>query len=137
MLGYLHRDLYGKELRAPNEVARTIFVHQPELHIRKDSRRHLELVANRFDLNPQVRLCLFVEGTSEVDVVQTIFKEYFGFHPGVVGVEIVSLGGVGNATGGRFEHYAGMVRLIDYLHAHHTHTFLLLDNEGDTNRLVG
>lgn len=81
MLGCLYRNLYGSELNVPNEASRTVFVHLPELLKRRDPRRHLELVANRFDLNPQVRLCLFVEGKSEIDVVQTTFIKYFGFHP--------------------------------------------------------
>lgn len=135
MLGFLYRDLYGESLNHPNEVSRTVFIHQPELHARDDPRRYLEFVVNRFDLNPQVRLCLFVEGQTEFDVISELFKRYFNFHPGAVGIEIVVLGGVDNATGGKREKYIGMVRIIDYLHSHHTHAFLILDRENHSPRL--
>ena len=135
MLGYLYRDLYGETLKQPNEVTRTIFRHIPELDTREDPRHYLELVTNRFELNPKVKLCLFVEGTAEHDVIHEIFQNYFNFHPGAIGVEIIVLKGVDHATGGKFEKYSGMVRIIDYLHDHHTHTFLLLDNENSASKV--
>lgn len=135
MLGFLYRDLYGEELKHPNEVTRTIFVHLPEVEVRIDPRRFLEFVTNRFGVNPQIRLSLFVEGESERLAIDGIFSRYFGFHPGVLGIEIVDLTGVDQATGGKREKYLGMVRLIDYLHNRHTHTFLILDNENETQKL--
>lgn len=135
MLRLLYQDLYGTELQHPNEVNMTVFTHIPELEVRKDVRRYLELVVNRFDLNPQPKLCLIVEGPSEEIVVTKIFEEYFGAHYGKYAIEIVALGGVDFATGGKQDRYRAILRLIDYLHYHQTITFLILDNENYAHKL--
>ena len=135
LLTLLHRDLYGVDLKHPNEVGRTVLVPLPELAVRTNPRRHLEFVANRFGVNPQPKLSLFVEGESECIAINEIFTRYFNTHPGTFGIEIVDLKGVNQATGGKGEQYAGMVRLIDYLHSRHTHTFLILDNENRASNL--
>lgn len=129
MLRLLYKDLYGDDLPHPNEVYRTIGIHLPELEVRKDTRRHLEFVANRFGVNPQPRLCLFVEGQTEEIAVTRIFEEYYGLHPGTCGIELIDLGGVDNATGNQAGS-GGIIRLIDYLHHHQTVSFVILDNEG-------
>ncbi len=135
MLRLLHRGLYGNDLAHPNEVARTVVNHVPELEVREDTRRHLELVANRFGVNPQPRLSLIVEGKSEEVAVKRIFAQYFGAHPGGYGIEIIVLDGVDNATGTRHDRFRAIIRLIDYLHYHQTFTFLILDNENYASRL--
>ena len=56
MLRLLFRDLYGEDLPHPNEVGASIRNHVPELEARRDVRRHLELIANRFGVNPQPKL---------------------------------------------------------------------------------
>lgn len=101
MIRMLHQDLYGEELPHPNEVSVTVLNHIPELDVRRDARRYLEFVANHFGLNPQPKLALIVEGQSEETAVTQIFEEYFGNHPGVYSIEIVTLRGVDNATGNR------------------------------------
>lgn len=128
MLRFLYKDLYGDNLPNPNEVSRTIITPVPELEVRKDTRRYLEFVANRFGINPQPRLCLFVEGQTEEIAVTRIFEEYYGLHPGTCGIELIDLGGVDNATGNQAGS-GGIVRLIDYLHHHQTVSFVILDNE--------
>ena len=128
MLRFLYKDLYGDDLPHPNEVYRTIGIHLPELEVRKDTRRYLEFVANRFGVNPQPRLCLFVEGQTEEIAVTRIFEEYYGLHPGTCGIELIDLGGVDNATGNQAGS-GGITRLIDYLHHHQTVSFVILDNE--------
>lgn len=136
MLRLLHKELYEEELPHPNEVTGTIINHFPELEIRRDVRRHLEFVANRFGVNPQPRLSLIVEGQSEEAAVIQIFEEYYGAHPGIYGIEIIVLGGVDNATGNKKEdRFRAIFRLIDYLHHHQTFTFLILDNENYAYRL--
>ena len=136
MLRLLHKDLYDEELPHPNEVGGTIIDHIPELDVRRDVRRHLEFVANRFAVNPQPRLSLIVEGESEEAAITRIFERYYGAHPGVYGIEIIVLDGVGNATGTRKEdRFGAIVRLIDYLHHHQTFAFLILDNEGHAVQL--
>ena len=136
MLRLLHKDLYGEELPHPNEVGRTVIIHMPELEVRQDARRHLEFVVNRFGLNPQPKLSLFVEGEGEDIAVRKIFSECFGIHPGMCGIEIIVLGGVGTATGTKKEdRFRAILRLLDYLHHHQTFTFLILDNENYANKL--
>lgn len=136
MLRYLHRDLYEEDLPDPNEVTGTVINHYPELEIRKDVRRHLELVANRFGVNPQPKLALILEGESERTAVTKIFEEYFGAHPSVYSIETIVLGGVDNATGNKKEdRFRAIFRLVDYLHHHQTITFLVLDNENYAKKL--
>ena len=135
MLRLLYKDLYGEDLPHPNEVTGTIITHIPELEIRQDTRRYLEFVANRYGVNPQPKLCLMVEGPSEELAVLKIFESWFGSHPGKRGIEIVSLGGVDTATGGREDRFRAILRLVDYLHHHQTFTFLMLDNENYAKRL--
>lgn len=135
MLRLLYRDLYGDELPHPNQVTGTIITHFPELAARKDTRRFLELVVNRYGLNPQPALSLIVEGPSEEKAVTTIFEQCFGVHPGTYGIEIIVLGGVDAATGTKEDRFRAIIRLIDYLHHHQTFTFLILDNERYARKL--
>lgn len=135
MLRMLHKDLYGEDLPHPNEVYGTIITHFPELEVRKDVRRYLEFVANRYGVNPQPKLCLIVEGYTEKLAIEEIFERYFGLHPGRLGIEIVVLGGVDTATGGKEDHFRAILRLVDYLHHHQTLTFMILDNEGYARKL--
>ncbi len=136
MLRLLHRELYGDELPHPNEVATTIVNHVPELEVRRDTRRYLEFVANRFGVNPQPRLSLLVEGQTEEAAVIRLFEAHYGAHPGTYGIEVIPLGGVSVATGNKkHDRFSAIIRLIDYLHHHQTFAFLILDNEGYARRL--
>lgn len=136
MLRLLYKDLYGDELPNPNEVTGTVITHIPELSVREDPRCYLEFVVNRYGLNPQPKLSLFVEGQSEEVVVKHIFEKYFGAHPGKYGIEIIVLGSVDVATGSKKEdRFRAILRLVDYLHHHQTITFLILDNENYAERL--
>ncbi len=136
MLRLLYKDLYNKELEHPNEIYREIINPIPELEVRVDTRRHLEFVANRYGVNPQPKLCLFLEGESEETVVVNIFKKYFGSHPGNWGIEIIILRGVDNATGNKKDdRFRAILRLADYLHHQQTIAFLILDNENNAQKL--
>lgn len=135
MLRLLYKDLYDKELPHPNEVSGTIITQLPELEVRKDARRHLEFVANRFGVNPQPRLTLILEGHTERIAVDEIFERYFGIHPGRLGIEIIVLKGVDSATGGKEDRFRAILRLVDYLHHHQTMTFMILDNENYATQL--
>jgi hypothetical protein len=135
MLRSLYADLYNETLPPPNEVYATVITHIPELPVRKDVRRHLELVVNDYGLNPQPKLVLFLEGESEERIIKRLFDEHFGFPPGRAWIEIVVMRGVDNATGGKKDGYGAILRLFDYLHHHQTLAFILLDNEGNAKRL--
>ena len=135
MFRLLYKDLYEEELPHPNEVTKTIRLNIPEIEIRRDVRRYLEFVTNRFGINPQPKLSLIVEGQSEEAAVIQIFEEYYGIHPGTIGIEIIVLGGVDVATGNKKDSFRAIFRLIDYLHHHQTITFLILDNENYASHL--
>ena len=135
MLRSLYLDLYREELPPPNEVRGTVITHMPELEVRKDVRRHLEFVVNRYGLNPRPKLVLFLEGESEERIISTLFEEYFGFPASRVWIEIINVRGVDTATGGWKDSYAAILRLVDYLHHHQTLTFIVLDNENKAKRL--
>jgi hypothetical protein len=135
MLRMLYEHLYGETLPIPNEVAGTVLIRQPELEVRQDTRRFLEFVANRFHVNPQPLVALFVEGETEKIAIEIIFERYVGSHPGKYGIEIIVLGGVDNATGSKEDRFRAIFRLIDYLHHHQTLTYLLLDNERFARKL--
>lgn len=135
MLRFLYKDLYGEDLPHPNEVTGMVINHIPELEVRHDTRHYLELVTNRYGVNPQPKLCLIVEGPSEESATLKIFENWFGVHPGKFGIKIIPLGGVDRATGGKKDRFRAILRLIDYLHHHQTFTFLILDNEGHAKRL--
>lgn len=135
MLRLLHNDLYGTDLPHPNEIYRQITVPMPEPEVRSDVRRHLEFVVNQYDLNPRPKLTLFVEGLSEDLIVRQIFERYFGVTTGTLAIEIITLGGVDNATGTKEDRFRAILRLIDYLHHHQTFAFLILDDERHARKL--
>ena len=135
MLRLLYRDLYGEDLPHPNEVTGIVVNHVPEMEARTDTRRYLEFVSNRYGVNPQPKLCLIVEGHSEKRAVWKIFESWFGADPGKFGIEVITIGGVSNATGGKKSQHSAILRLMDYLHHHQTFTFLILDNENDAKDL--
>lgn len=136
MLRLLHKDLYGEDLKPTHQIFGQVITHYPELEVRNDVRRHLEFVVNQYDLNPQPKLVLFVEGESEIVLINTIFNDYFGEDPGVRGIELVNLQGVNNATGNKkTDRFRAIFRLIDYLHHHQTLTYLILDRENQSEKL--
>ena len=136
MLRRLHQELYGADLRPPGDMFGIVISHIAELDVRDDPREHLKFVVNQYDLNPQPKAVLFVEGETEVVFVKEIFRRLFGAHHGVSGVEIVNLRGVDNATGNKTsDRYSAILRLVDYLHEHQTLAFIMLDNEGQAKNL--
>ena len=136
ILRLLYQDLYNKEkLSLPNEIGEDPGRLVPELSVRKDTRRYLELVANFYNLNPQPRFSLFVEGRSEEVTIEKIYKSYYKRHPGEDGIELKDMGGVDNVTGGKKAHYVAILLLLDYLRHHQTLTYVILDNENNAEML--
>jgi hypothetical protein len=137
MLRLFHHDAFGEELDPPNELGRTTIHRIPDVTAEDDPLRALELVANDFGINPKPQAVLFIEGATEMAVVPTMFDEVYAAKPNVFGIELVSLGGVSNATGGKDSSFSALWRLIDYLHHHQTVAFVLLDNEGLASKNIG
>ena len=135
MLRKLYADLYREDLPAPNEIDTTVRVPIPEVEAQRDVRRYLEYVVNQYGINPQPKLVLFVEGQSEERVAHRLFEEYFGFPPGQLSIEIITIRGVDNATGTREDRFRAILRLVDYLHHHQTFALVLLDNENNASKL--
>lgn len=136
MLRLLHKDLYAEKLRPTHQIFGQVINHFPELEAREDVRKHLEFVVNQYDLNPRPKMVLFVEGESEIVLINTIFHEYYGHHPGISGIELVNLQGVNNATGDKkADRFRAIIRLVDYLHHQQTMTFLILDRENYAEKL--
>jgi len=136
MLRLFYEDLYGEKLQHANEVGRQILRHIPELDVRKDKLRYLEFMLNQYNLNPRPKVTLIVEGPSDAIVINEIFEKYYQFHCSVVGVEILVLGGIDNATGKKKDSYSPLLSLVDYLHHHQTISYIVLDNENHVSRIV-
>lgn len=134
MLRMLHRDAFSEELPEPQDVGVQIFRHIPDVRPSEDPLRSLELIANDFHVNPRPRLVLFVEGETEEVIIPILLYRLYGAGPSVFGIEIVNLGGIENAAGGKKNRFSSLVRLVDYLHHHQTIAFVLMDNEGYAKR---
>lgn len=130
MLRLLHHAVFGETLPGLGESAGSILTRIPDVNPMNDPLLALELVANDFGVNPKPRLVLFVEGATELAVIPIVLERLFGASPAVLGIELCSLGGVGNAADGRENPLSALWRLIDYLHHHQTLAFVLMDNEG-------
>jgi hypothetical protein len=130
MLRLFYEDAFGEGLDPHGEFGIRVIHRIPDIAPEDDPLRALELVANDFSVNPKPQLVLFVEGATELAVVPLLFDRLYATTLGVFGIELVSVGGVSNATGGKDSSYSALWRLIDYLHHHQTLAFVLLDNEG-------
>ena len=64
--GFCTRTCTTKISPIRTRVTGRILNHFPELEVRRDVRRYLEFVSNRFGVNPQPGLSSFVEGRSEL-----------------------------------------------------------------------
>jgi hypothetical protein len=121
MLRLFHCDAFEELLPAPGELGREPITHRiPDVSAEDDPLRALELVANDFGVNPKPQAVLFIEGATESIVVPFIFDTVYAALPNVFGIELVGLGGVSNATGGKDSSFSALRRLVDYLHHHQT-----------------
>lgn len=130
MLRLLSRDAFGRLPIESNEVGIEIIHRIPDVSPDQNPLRALELVTNDFRVNPKPQLVLFVEGRTEELILPAIFSHLFGTSPSTYGIEIVNLGGVSNASGGKENPFSALWRLVDYLHHHQTIAVVLMDNEG-------
>lgn len=137
MLRYFHIDAFGGELTPIGEVGVQIFQRIPDIDPGSDPMRALELSANYFGVNSKPQLVLFVEGRTEELIIPHLFDKMWATPPSRYGIEIVNLGGVDNAAGGKEAPFSALWRLVDYLHHHQTLAFILLDREGRAARNVG
>lgn len=105
--------------------------------ITNDTLAHLECIANQYHLNPRPRLLLVVEGEGEAEQFPRILAELLGERPAVLGIEVRTLGGVGEFTGQRKLHpYSTLEKLIDDYHHRGTPVVIVLDSENDVPRVA-
>ncbi|AZI35290.1 hypothetical protein NT2_17_00120 [Caenibius tardaugens NBRC 16725] len=136
MFRLFHREAFGQDLKPLGEVGVHVIVRIPDVDPEDDPLRALEFVANDFGVNAKPQLVLFVEGETEQTVLPILYERLWSAPASRFGIEILSLGGVDNAAGGREAPFSAMWRLVDYLHHHQTMAFVLLDNEGLASRNV-
>ena len=136
MIGLLNRDLFGNSLTAHRESSNWSHNHIPNSSTLADNRENLRYVVNQYDLNPQATAVLMLEGRTEVVFVESFFRSVFGAHQSNYGIEVRDLGGVATATGQkRMDRYGAILRLADYLLQHQTICFVVLDREGNAEKL--
>ncbi|HLO75370.1 MAG TPA: TOPRIM nucleotidyl transferase/hydrolase domain-containing protein [Magnetospirillum sp.] len=134
MLAFAYRDRFGEGLPDQDEIGRQIFIKIPDIRPEDDPLRTLELVANDFGLNPKPQLVLLIEGETEETVIPIIVDKIWATSLGVIGVELVNLKGVANATGPKKGNdHSALWRFIDYHHHHQTIVMVLMDNEGNAS----
>jgi hypothetical protein len=96
-----------------------------------DPLRHLEFVVNSYHLNPRPKLILVVEGPSEEAVIPRIAAEGMGHEFSPLGIEVRTLGGVGEYTGKkRHDKHGALEKFIDDYHFRQTPVIVILDREG-------
>lgn len=136
MFRLMHKEAFGNDLTPLGEVGVHVIKRIPDIDPDSDPMRALELIANDFGVNAKPQLVLFVEGETEQTVLPIIFERFWGAPASRYGIEILSLGGVDSAAGGKEAPFSALWRLVDYLHHHQTLAFVLLDNEGFASRNV-
>lgn len=136
MLRLLYRDLFGTDFDPPGDTSIWLRSHLADLPALDDRRERLRYVVNEYGLNPQPKAVLLVEGESEVAFISRYVQLTFGSHFANLGIDIVNLRGVGNATGNKAsDKFGAIFRLVDYLHEQQTLCFIMLDNEGQAKNL--
>ena len=136
MLRMFHEKAFATPLQPLGEVGVTVIERIPDVDPDREPLRALELMTNDFGVNAKPLLVLFVEGATEQAALPLLFERLWGMPPERCGIEIVNLGGVDNAAGGKEAPFSALWRLVDYLHHHQTLAFILLDNEGLAARNV-
>ena len=129
MLRMFYRDLTGEELEPAQSHPSWTIDDTIEEHRHGDP-RYLRYVANRYKVNPQPRLVLYVEGAGEARVIPELARKRFGASLEHYGIVLRNLGSVTEFAGSKAEKkYGALRRSIEELHAMQIITFVLLDNE--------
>lgn len=133
MLSRLYEDTYGK----PPSIGKPEYNERRAQSGAKTDTEYLEYLVNRYHLNPRPRVLLVVEGEGEADQLPRLI-EAFGILPSAIGIEVLNLHGIGNFTGKKkIDRFGALERLIDDYHLHGTIVFILLDNEGGADKIIG
>ena len=130
MLRLFYEDLTSERLPSPDESLGFTADRLYGEGVGQDELEFLELLTNRYHLNPRPRLLLVVEGVGEEEQFPRLMEGLFGVRLPQVGIEVLNIGGIGNFTGDKKRDKRGALeRLIDDYHARQTFVFVVLDNE--------
>jgi hypothetical protein len=134
MLRLFYEDVTSEKLPTPDEgwgwdrKAKEEFYGEGVI---ENNLLFLELLTNRFYLNPRPKLVLIVEGDGEEKEFPRLAEKGFGSSFSRLGIEVYNLRGIGDASDDRVDKYGALKKLIDYHHDHQTFVFTILDDEGD------
>lgn len=132
-----YADITGTTLSPPDEGQTWTRDSLYGPGVSSDTLAHLECIANRYHLNPRPRLLLVVEGEGEAEQFPRILADLLGQRPAVLGIEVRTLGGVGEFTGKRKrDPYGALEKLIDDHHHRGTPVVIVLDSENDVPRVA-
>ncbi|MGA7617106.1 MAG: hypothetical protein WBX15_18215 [Thermoanaerobaculia bacterium] len=102
-----------------------------------DPLKHLEFVVNTYHLNPRPKLILVVEGPGEESAIPRIARDALGHSFPTLGIEMRTLGGVGEYTGSkRHEKRGALEKFIDDYHYRQTVVVVVLDREGRVEQVT-
>lgn len=130
MLRLFYEELTGETLPQPDESMGFTADRLYGEGVSQDELEYMELLTNRYHLNPRPKLLLVVEGEGEEEQFPRVMEELFGVRLPQVGIEVLNIGGIGGFTGDKKRDKRGALeRLIDDYHARQTFVFVILDNE--------
>ena len=133
MLRLLYQDLCGERLAPPGGDLRVRFSDGGSEVQHVGDVRYLRYVANKYHLNPQPKLVLFVEGHGEMSALPDLAKRVYGAGFDHCGIQVRLLEGVQGFEGKKKDSYGTLERVIEELHSQQTIAFVILDNEGRTS----
>jgi hypothetical protein len=137
MLRFLIEELSGEKLPLPNEDPswkRENFYGEGVI---ENSLKYLELLTNRYHLNPKPKLILVVEGHGEYKHIPRLAKDLFGIDFSKASIEMYNLMGITNFEGDKKDKAKGgaLLKFIDSYHSRQTIVFVILDNEGNVQQI--
>jgi hypothetical protein len=136
MLRLFYYDLTKEELPTPEGPVTYKFVPGVERPVTPNPLIHLEEIANDFNINPRPVLILLVEGEGEERYFPKLMENYFEVSCQSLGIQIISLNGVGNFCGnGAHDRHGAMIRFVDDYHSRGTIVFIIMDNENKAEKI--
>jgi ADP-ribosylglycohydrolase len=130
MLRLFYEDLTGERLPLPDESLGFTADRLYGEGVGQNELEYLELLANKYHLNPRPRLLLVLEGVGEEEQFPRLLEGLFGVRLPQVGIGVLNIGGIGNFMGDKKRDKRGALeRFIDDHHARQTFVFVVLDNE--------
>jgi len=136
MMRLLYEDLTGTGLNQPHEGMGWKVEDYYGDDVLNDDLMFLEFLSNEYHLNPKPSVIIIVEGDGEEEQFPRLLKELFGFSITKLGLEIRNVKGIGNFEGKkRQDPYGAFEKYIDDYHRRGTIVFVILDREGNVEKI--